>query len=293
MLTSAATRRWQAVLAYIDAHPGGDLRLATLARLAACSPAHFHRRFSAWLGLPVHAYIQSSRLQRAALLLAYRPRWRLIDIALGCGFAEASSFSRAFKRWAGVTPTSFRRAPLPALLLPIAAPRAAASGDEVQRVDFPATPVALLAHRGDPRSLPTTLRRFIAWRMQHGLPPSRYATFNLLYADPATVPPADFRLDLAVALPTPVPAALRQGIAEGGLCLTEIPAGPCALLRHVGDEHSLGQAIAQFASAQLGAAPPPRAYPVFLQRRSLAPEVAPHEAVTDILVPLPDCRRSR
>lgn len=288
-LSPAIHRRWQAVLAYIDAHPAADLRLGRLARLAACSPAHFHRRFAAWLGMPVHAYVQASRLQRAALLLAYRPRWRLIDIALGCGFAEASSFSRAFKRWAGMTPTAFRQAPCFALL-PAGFPLPIGSVGEVLRVDFPATPVAVLTHLGDPAALPASLRRFIDWRSRHRLPPGQYATFNRLYTDPASVPPADFRLDLAVALPQPLPPALRTAIAEAGLVLDEIAAGPCAVQRHVGNEASLGAAIARLAGEVLAAGAPPRSYPVFLRRLTLAPEVSPQEAVTDIFVPLPDPR---
>jgi AraC family transcriptional regulator len=275
------------VLAYIDAHSAADLRLGRLAQLAACSPAHFHRRFAAWLGMPVHAYVQASRLQRAALLLAYRPRWRLIDIALGCGFAEASSFSRAFKRWAGMTPTAFRHAPRFELLhvSPLVWPIGEVG--EVRYVDFPATPVAVLSHRGDPTGLPASLCRFIDWRIRHRLPPNRSATFNLLYADPASVPPADFRLDLAVALPQPLPPALRAAIAADGLTLSEIAAGPCAVLRHVGNEASLGAALTRLAREQLVDDAPPRPYPVFLRRLIWAPEVSPQEAVTDIYVPLP------
>lgn len=213
----------------------------------------------------------------------------MIDIALGCGFAEASSFSRAFKRWAGQTPTAFRRAPRFDLLPAVPALPIGAVG-ELQQVDFPSTPVAVLAHQGDPAGLPATLRRFIDWRLRHRLPPSQYATFNRLYADPASVPSAAFRLDIAVALPQPLPPALRTAIREAGLTLDEIAAGPCAVQRHVGNEASLGAAIARLAGEVLATGVPPRAYPVFLRRLALAPEVSPQEAVTDIFVPLPDPR---
>jgi len=45
----------------------------------------------------------------------------LEDIADRLGFADPSSFSRAFRRWSGVSPRDFRRQP-PAVLLHGASP---------------------------------------------------------------------------------------------------------------------------------------------------------------------------
>jgi AraC-like DNA-binding protein len=38
-----------------------------------------------------------------------RPGLRLADIAASLGYADASAFARAFRRWSGTTPTEWRR----------------------------------------------------------------------------------------------------------------------------------------------------------------------------------------
>ena len=47
---------------------------------------------------------------------------------------------------------------------------------DIRILDFPATPVALLEHRGDPARIGDTIRRFIAWRRGAGLSPDRSAS---------------------------------------------------------------------------------------------------------------------
>lgn len=43
--------------------------------------------------------------------------------------------------------------------------------DQVKIVEFPATPVAIIQHHGDPAFIGDTIRNFVAWRKQAGLPP--------------------------------------------------------------------------------------------------------------------------
>jgi AraC family transcriptional regulator len=43
--------------------------------------------------------------------------------------------------------------------------------DDVTIRDVPATPVAIMEHRGDPATLGATIQRFIAWRRAAGLHP--------------------------------------------------------------------------------------------------------------------------
>jgi len=155
------------------------------------------------------------------------------------------------------------------------------SPDAVRIVDFPETGVAIMAHRGDPAMIDQTIRRLIAWRKANHLPPSRNATFNILHADPAKIPPAEFRLDLCVATERDL------GDPEAGVEMGVLPAGRCAVLRHVGSDDGLAAAFAHLygiwlpASGEaVGEAPP------FLQRVRFFPDVAEHEAVVDIFLPL-------
>ncbi|MFM9577939.1 AraC family transcriptional regulator, partial [Streptomyces turgidiscabies] len=86
------------VLDHVHDHLSEPLPLERLARLAHFSPFHFHRVFRALVGEPVHAFVLRLRLQRALFRMEHGPAGTLTQIALACGFASSSDFSRAFKQ---------------------------------------------------------------------------------------------------------------------------------------------------------------------------------------------------
>lgn len=146
---------------------------------------------------------------------------------------------------------------------------------------FPETRVAVLEHRGDPDRLGDSIRAFIAWRKQHHLHPSRHATFNIFYDDPYQVAPADYRLDLCVAVDRSL------GDEVSGIVDKAIPEGRCAVLRHVGSDDHLHAAIAYLYAQWLPqSGEEPRDFPLFVQRLRFYPDVAEHEAVVDVFLPL-------
>jgi AraC family transcriptional regulator len=151
----------------------------------------------------------------------------------------------------------------------------------VRVVAFPATRVATLEHRGSPLRLGETLRRFIDWRKANRLPPARSATFNLLYNDPDETPPEEFRFGICAATDLPVEAN------EAGVLPMTIPAGRCALLRHIGSDDHLGHFLRHLYSSWLPASGEElRDFPLFMQRVKFFPDVPDSEAVTDIYLPL-------
>lgn len=93
---------------YIEANLDKPVSLATLADLVRLSPYHFARAFKHSLGAPPHRYHTQRRIARAKALLA-APGRSVTEIALAVGFAETSSFSAAFRKATGLTPTAFRR----------------------------------------------------------------------------------------------------------------------------------------------------------------------------------------
>jgi AraC-like DNA-binding protein len=78
--------------------------LTNLAALADMSPYHFHRVFSASVGMPPHAYQIQLRIMQAKRLIRKFP---LSMVAATTGFTDQSHFTRHFKRVLGVTPAQY------------------------------------------------------------------------------------------------------------------------------------------------------------------------------------------
>jgi AraC-like DNA-binding protein len=85
------------------------LDVATLARVAMTSEAHFIRTFNATFGETPHRYLQRRRLERAMALLRETER-PVTEICLEVGFASLGTFSRTFARVLGMSPTAYRAA---------------------------------------------------------------------------------------------------------------------------------------------------------------------------------------
>lgn len=152
---------------------------------------------------------------------------------------------------------------------------------DVRIVDFPQTRIAVLEHRGDPARIDDSIGRFIAWRKRHHLHPDRHATFNIFYGHPPLVAASDYRLDLGVAVERDIP---DDG---SGILAKTLPAGRCAVLRHIGSDDHLPEAIAYLYSTWLPQSGEElRDFPLFAQRLRFYPDVPEHEAMIDIYLPL-------
>jgi AraC family transcriptional regulator len=101
---------WQqrTVCHYIEEHVAEQIPLATLARSVRLSAYHFCRAFKRSFGVPPHRYHNARRIEHAKTLLA-QPARSVTEIALKVGFSETSSFTAAFRKATGTTPTAYRR----------------------------------------------------------------------------------------------------------------------------------------------------------------------------------------
>jgi AraC family transcriptional regulator len=100
---------WQqgAVTRHIEEHLDEQIPLATLAQIARLSPYHFCRAFKQSFGIPPHRFHMRRRIERAKSLLAKSASVTSVGMALG--FSETSSFTAAFRRVTGLTPTGYQR----------------------------------------------------------------------------------------------------------------------------------------------------------------------------------------
>jgi AraC family transcriptional regulator len=101
---------WQRrmVTRYIEEHVAERIPLATLAELAGLSTYRFCRTFKQSFGMPPHRYHSTRRIECAKGLLA-KAASSVTDIASTVGFSETSSFTEAFRRATGLTPTAYRQ----------------------------------------------------------------------------------------------------------------------------------------------------------------------------------------
>ncbi|MEP9403321.1 AraC family transcriptional regulator [Sphingomonas sp. VNH70] len=282
--------RLRRVLDHIDRHPDEPLDLDRLSGIAAFSRHHFHRQFTAVLGMPVHRYVQLARLDRAAHRLAYRRDVRITDIAFDAGYDAPESLSRALRDRLGAGPSALRTAPdWPAWHAAFGPFHEARSrlmstpytNAAVTIERFDPVPVAILRHQGDPARIGDSIRRFIAWRRANGLTPAISATYNVFHDDPQTTAPADYRLDLCAATDRPIDPA------DGEVVAGTIPGGRCAVLRVTGDAGDLEQPARFLYREWL-----PRSgerlrdFPLYCRRLRFYPDVPLGEAVAELYLPL-------
>jgi AraC family transcriptional regulator len=101
---------WQQkrVIEFVEEHLAEEISLAALAELVGLSLYHFARAFTQSFGVPPHRYHMARRIDRARSLLQM-PALSVTQIGIQIGFRETSSFTRAFRKFTGLTPTEYRR----------------------------------------------------------------------------------------------------------------------------------------------------------------------------------------
>jgi AraC family transcriptional regulator len=280
--------RMRRVLDHIDRHLDEDLSLAALSGVAAFSMHHFHRQFSATFGVSVHRYVQLARMKRASYQLTSHADASVTEIAMDAGYQTPDAFARAFRARIGQAPSEFRKSPdwepWFEALRPLSDARSRLmtiySKNDVVIKEFPATPVAVMEHRGRPGGLPETIQRFIAWRKAVGLGRNVSTTFTVFHAPQASLEDA-FHVDLCAATDRPVPPN-AVGVVAG-----IIPGGRCAVLRVVGRSEDLeAPALFLYRDWLPSSGEEARDFPLFCQRVSFYPDVPENETITDLFLPL-------
>ena len=95
-------------LQHIETHLLDETDSSKAARHVGLSRCYLERTFAALTGMSVSEYIRARRLTLAAQELLCGEQ-KVIDLALKYGYDTPESFTKAFSRFHGVTPTSARR----------------------------------------------------------------------------------------------------------------------------------------------------------------------------------------
>lgn len=97
----------QKAIDYIESHITDELNYEEIAKNVFSSPYHFQRVFSILCGYTLGEYIRNRRLALAGAELA-ADKIRVIDAAVKYGYDSPDSFTRAFIRFHGITPSAAR-----------------------------------------------------------------------------------------------------------------------------------------------------------------------------------------
>lgn len=248
-------RRIHSVMDHICNHLGEELPLDELAGVAAFSPYHFHRVFTAFTGEPVRAFIRRVRLERAAFELVSYPACSVTEIALRNGFDSSAVFARAFRERFAMSATEWRarhskeckadRSPdqtvrksseaipaTPGYALPrwVARPsrRREENQMEVRLEDMPDLRAAYIRRMGEYRvSAGEAWDALCRWAGPRGLLTPGRMLFSISHDDPAITAPGKLRYDACIALDAGTDVDEQVGVVT-------LPARRVAKARYVG-----------------------------------------------------------
>ena len=98
------------VVDHIDKNIDADLNLEKLSEIACFSPFHFHRIFCAFFDETPNNYITRRRIEKiAGRLFLMKEEDSITDLALRNGFKSIHSFSRAFRKFYGISASEFKK----------------------------------------------------------------------------------------------------------------------------------------------------------------------------------------
>jgi AraC family transcriptional regulator len=269
------------VLAHIHAHVDEPLRLEALSAVAGISSFYLQREFTRAVGHSPARRVQLLRLKRASMRLVFQPNQPITDIAYEAGYQNSESFTRAFQKQVGQSPSEFRRAP--------AWPKwralfSFASSVEpvpmkVEFVQFPETPVAAIEHNGSTANIYESTRKLIEWRVRNRVSPETARTYGVQY-DMRTHAESGYRLDLCVSFDREVKPNPEGVVAK------VIPGGRCARVRYKGSRENIPVVAPLFNEWLPESGEHLRDFPIFFHYINVGRDIPEHELITDIYLPL-------
>lgn len=104
---SQPTETAQAAIQYMQQHLSEEFSIEQIAEALGCSRAWLFEVFKESTGLSPNDYLQRLRISRAQAMLVESKK-TITEIAMDCGFSTSQYFSSVFRKYSGITPSSYR-----------------------------------------------------------------------------------------------------------------------------------------------------------------------------------------
>lgn len=227
-------KRINAVLDFVETHLDADLSLECLSKKAHYSPYHFHRVFSIVVGEKLSAFVNRKRIERIASILLVDQNIPLKNLAYKYGFNSDNSFSRAFKKYYGISPTKFKSEGKKLLskngIEPFAAKKYICSIDnskqwiemnaQITIKELPAIKLASISHIGEFDEMGNMYQRLMEWgRQKKVLATSDFKAITIYHDNPNVTQASKLRFSACVTINQSIKAdgEIRQLTLQKGI----------------------------------------------------------------------------
>ncbi|WP_103867322.1 GyrI-like domain-containing protein [Aquimarina sp. I32.4] len=194
-------KRINDVIDFIENNLDTDLSLETLSKKAHYSSFHFHRIFAVYTGETLNTFINRRRIERIASILLVGTTTPLNRLAYTYGFNSDNSFSRAFRKYYGVSPTDFKSKGTDIIskigIEPLTIDKYICSIENIKKwmdmyaqveiKDLQEIQLAGIAHIGDFDKIENTYKKLFEWASQKGVLDTHNTKAITIYHDNAKV----------------------------------------------------------------------------------------------------------
>lgn len=286
------------VLNHMQRHLDAPMDIARLAGIANFSMSHFHRVFRGMLGESIMDHLRRIRLERAYLEVT-RTDVAITEIALDAGYDSLEAFSRAFRKFFGLSPSQLRgqppeqswSRPFPVIpsgvhygqgeIVEILFDEIGAACMNVRIETLPELNILKVRQTGPyMESSARAWNILCAWAGPKGLLGPQTLVIGIPYDDPNVTAPEAIRYDAAITVPAGVtPEAPVEAAA--------LPGGEYAIITHQGPYERLEETYAQIMGRWMPASGRDfRDTPWFEMYRNDPATTPPDQLLTDIHIPL-------
>ncbi|QTE23851.1 AraC family transcriptional regulator [Polaribacter cellanae] len=217
--------RLNVAIQFIEENLDTKLTLAIIAEKAHFSPFHFHRLFSLVVEETPNNFIIRKRIESAASSLLHQKEKTITAIAEAVGFGNLSSFSKAFKKFYGISPNQFKEKS-PNKFSKICKTESKNGQVKVTfeqyicnvnnainwlqmnaKTEIKKTPkldLAFISHKGKMEAIGSVYNKLVKWATPKGLINEQTRMLTIYHDSPKITEPNNLRISACIVLNNPV-----------------------------------------------------------------------------------------